>query len=133
MDTPTAIVVYDTGALLAAERDDRRFRLAHRRFLDQQRQIIVPAPVLTQAWRGGGRQALLSRILRSCVVEPTTESLARYAGLLLGQSKTSDAVDAIVVASALPRDGLIVTSDPNDLSLLWNSAETGKLPSILVV
>jgi predicted nuclease of predicted toxin-antitoxin system len=93
----------------------------------------VPAPVLTQVWRGGARQALLARILQSCKVEPTTEQVARYGGVLLAKTRTSDAVDAIVVACALPRDALIVTSDPDDLSLLWRAAETGKRPKILAV
>jgi hypothetical protein len=133
MDAPATSVVYDAGALLAAEANDRRFRLAHRQMLDEARRIIVPAPVLTQVWRGGARQALLARVLRSCKVEPTTEQVARHGGVLLGKTRTSDAVDAIVVASALPRDALIVTSDPDDLSLLWLAAETGKRPKILVV
>jgi hypothetical protein len=133
MDAPATSVVYDAGALLAAEANDRRFRLAHRQMLDEARRIIVPAPVLTQVWRGGARQALLARVLRSCKVEPTTEQVARYGGVLLGKTRTSGAVDAIVVASALPRDALIVTSDPDDLSLLWLAAETGKRPKILVV
>jgi PIN domain len=133
MDAPATSVVYDAGALLAAEANDRRFRIAHRQMLDEARHIIVPAPVLTQVWRGGARQALLARVLRSCKVEPTTEQVARYGGVLLAKTRTSDAVDAIVVASALPRDALIVTSDPDDLSLLWRAAETGKRPKILAV
>jgi hypothetical protein len=133
MDAPTTSVVYDAGALLAAEANDRRFRLIHRQMLDEARRIIVPAPVLTQVWRGGARQALLARILRSCVVEPTTEQVAKDGGVLLAKTRTSDAVDAIVVASALPRDALIVTSDPDDLTLLWRAAEIGKRPKILPI
>lgn len=133
MEAPSTTVVYDAGALLAAERNDRRFRIVHSQMLDEARRIIVPAPVLTQVWRGGARQALLARILRSCVVEPTTEEVARYGGVLLAKTRTSDAVDAIVVASALPSDALIVTSDPDDLSLLWRAAETAKRPKILVI
>lgn len=130
MPTP---VVYDSGALLAAERNDRRFRIAHRRFLDRERRILVPAPVLTQVWRGGARQAMVSRILRSCEVDATTEEVARSAGVLLGRSRTGDAVDAIVVATALRIGALMVTSDPHDLDLLWNAAEIGKAASILAV
>jgi len=133
VDTPATSVVYDAGALVAAEANDRRFRIAHQQMLNEARRIIVPAPVLTQVWRGGARQAMLTRILRSCVVEPTDERVARAGGVLLAKSRTSDAVDAIVVATALPRDALIVTSDPDDLSLLWHAAETGKRPKILVV
>lgn len=128
-----ASVVYDSGALIAAERDDPRFRALHTRFVQQERCILVPAPVLTQAWQAGGRQARLSWTLRPCVVHPTTEDLAKDAGALLGKSRTSDAVDAIVVASALPRNALIVTSDPDDIELLWRAAENGKPPRILAI
>ncbi len=40
----------------------------------------VPAPVLAQAWRGGSRQASLSRLLRLCDTEPMSEELARNVG-----------------------------------------------------
>jgi predicted nucleic acid-binding protein len=127
------VVVYDSGALIAAERDDPKFRAVHQRYVAESRRIIVPAPVLAQVWRGGSRQARMSWTLRGCVVEPTIEVVARYAGVLLGRSGTSDAIDAIVVASALTRDGVIVTSDPNDLDLIWRSAETGKPPALVTI
>lgn len=76
---------------------------------------------------------MLSRVLRSCEVEPVSEELAREAGVLLGLSKTADAVDAIVVAAALRGGALIVTSDPDDLNVLWQSAETGTAPRLLPV
>lgn len=112
--SPTPIV-YDAGALLAAERHDRRFGIIHKRALVASRHIIVPAPVLAQAWRGGTRQAGLARTLQGCVVLPTDEETARRAGVLLERSGTSDAVDAIVVATAHRLGALVVTSDPNDL------------------
>lgn len=126
-------VVYDAGALVAAERDDPHFRALHTRFVRQDRRILVPAPVLAQVWRAGARQVRLVWTLRGCVVEPTTEELARSAGALLGRSKTTDAVDAIVVASAVPRRALIVTGDPDDLDLLWGAAEVGGPAPILAV
>lgn len=67
------------------------------------------------------------------MVSPTAEHDARSAGVLLGSSRTSDAVDAIVVATALPLDAIVVTSDPDDLDLIWRSAETGKPPRLFVV
>lgn len=93
----------------------------------------MPAPVLTQVWRGGARQAMLSRILRSCVIDPTNDRVARDAGQLLGRSGSTDAVDAIVVASALRRHALIVTSDPDDIAMLWAAADTGKPAKILAL
>ena len=133
MAQPAGPVVYDSGALIAAERDDARLRSAHLRFLAQRRQLVVPTPALTQAWRGGPRQARLVWALRSCTLNPTSELDARAAGVLLGRTGGSDAVDAIVVAMALRLDAMIVTSDPDDLDLLWRSAETGKPPRLLAV
>lgn len=133
MAGPLGPVVYDSGALIAAERDEPRLRAAHRQFLGEERRIVVPAPVLTQVWRGGPRQARLTWTLRGCEVEPTTETTARAGGVLLGRSRTSDAVDAIVVATAQRVGALIVTSDPDDIDLLWRSAEIDKPPLIFVV
>jgi PIN domain len=130
-DRPALPVVYDTGALVAAERGDRRFRAIHERYLALRREIIVPAPVLTQAWRDGGRQVRLSRLLRGCLVEPTSVDTAKAAGALLGRSRTADAVDAIVVATALTWHATIVTSDPDDLAHLGDVAASRR-PVVLI-
>ena len=61
-------------------------------------------------------------MLSGCTIEPTTERAAKAAGVLLGTSRTSDVVDAIVVATALPLGALIVTSDMDDLNKLADSA-----------
>lgn len=116
------LVVYDAGALLAAERGDERMRALHRRFLLHGSSPCVPAPVLSQAWRGGHRQVGLARVLKGCAVLPTDEGTARRAGELLGQSGTSDAVDAIVVVTALHLGAAVVTSDPKDLQQLGDAA-----------
>jgi predicted nucleic acid-binding protein len=50
---------------------------------------------------------------------PTSEHIARRAGELQAKASTSDVVDAIVAAEALASvPALILTTDPNDLSLL---------------
>lgn len=84
-------------------------------------------------WRGGGRQARLAWTLRGCVVLPTAVADARAAGVLLGRTKTTDAVNAIVVATAIRLRAVVVTSDPDDIDLLWRSAETGEPPLLFVV
>jgi predicted nucleic acid-binding protein len=115
-------VVYDTGALLAAERGDDRLRALHRRFLLHGISPYVPAPVLAQAWRGGSRQVGLCRVLKGCAVMATDEAVAKHAGELLGRSGTADAVDAIVVATAAQLAATVVTSDPKDLLKLSDAA-----------
>jgi predicted nucleic acid-binding protein len=115
-------LVYDAGALLAAERNDRKFLVLHKTALVASRHVFVPAPVLAQAWRGGAGQAVLAKVLKGCAVLPTDEDVAKRAGVLLGQSGTADAVDAIVVATAVKLTATVVTSDPKDLQALGDAA-----------
>jgi hypothetical protein len=89
-------VTYDTGALLAAERNDRAMWALHAGFLAEEVVPIVPAPALAEAWRGGARQANLSRMLVMCEVEPLTEDQARRVGVLAGKAKHDDIVDLAV-------------------------------------
>ncbi len=107
-------VTYDAGALIAAERGSQSLWALHRRLLERGVRPTVSTVVLGQAWRGGP-QAQLSRLLKGCRVDPLSEPQARSAGAALAASKGSDVVDAVVVVTALARDDLVVTSDPEDL------------------
>ena len=113
-------VTYDTGALIAAERNDRTMWALHRRALERGMRPVVPAGVLGQAWRGGP-QAELSRLLRGCRIEELTEVLARQAGSVCARAKTTDVTDATVVVGAAARGDVVVTSDPKDLRHLARS------------
>jgi hypothetical protein len=108
-------VTYDTGALVAADRGERRQWARHRALLTRRQVPVVPAPVLAQAWRGGTRQALLARLLAGCYTEVLGETQARATGTLAARAATTDIVDACVVEGALRRHDLIITSDPADL------------------
>lgn len=114
--SPTG-VVYDTGALVAAERRNERLWYFHGSLLDERVRPVVPSVVLAQAWRGGP-QPNLSRLLKGCVVEALAENAARDVGRLLAAAGTADVVDAAVVVSAASRGDLVVTSDPDDLAKL---------------
>jgi hypothetical protein len=105
---------YDTGVLIAAERNDRFVWALHRRVLEQGDAPSIPSAVLAQGWRGGP-QAQLSRLLAGCELRPLTEAQARSAGSLLARTRTSDVVDASVVVVARERGDQILTSDPDDL------------------
>jgi hypothetical protein len=104
-------VTYDTGALIAAERNSRRMWSIHAGYLDEEVVPLIPAPVLAQVWRGGPRQTRLSRMLRMCEVEPMSEELARSVGSLAGKSGHDDVVDVAVVEGAVRRGDAVVTSD----------------------
>jgi hypothetical protein len=110
-------IVYDTGALWAAERRHRGLWALHEQSLGGGIRPIVPVVVLAQAWRGIPH-ANLSRLLRGCQVTPDTEDLGKAAGAICGYTGTSDVIDALVVVTALRLRALVVTSDPDDLQQL---------------
>ncbi len=110
-------LTYDTGALIAAERNDRRIWALHRRSLERNEVPTVPSGVLGQAWRGGP-QAEMSRLLAGCRIEDLTEPRARSVGTACGAAGTSDVVDASVVVGAAVRGDVVVTSDIGDLQHL---------------
>lgn len=114
-------VTYDTGALVAAERNDRRMWALHAGLLAEEVVPTVPAPVLAEAWRGGSRQASLARLLQMCEVEPMSEEQARAVGDLVGRSGHEDIVDVTVIGGARRRGDSIVTSDPRDLERIASS------------
>ena len=87
---------YDTGALVAAERNNRQMWALHARDLAEEVIPAVPAPVLAEAWRGGSRQASLVGFSRMCDIEPMSEDLARHVGVLAGKSGHDDIVDVAV-------------------------------------
>jgi hypothetical protein len=108
-------VTYDSGALIAADRGERRFWARHRILLTRREVPTVPAPVVAQSWRGGGRQALLARLLGGCAVEALDDAQARSVGALAARAVTSDIVDACVVEGAIRRQDLVIASDEGDL------------------
>lgn len=111
-------VTYDTGALIAAERAERRAWARHDALLQRRVVPTVPAAVLAQAWRGEARQALLSRFLSGCRIEALDEATARRVGVIIGRARSSDIVDAAVVEGALRRADSVVTSDPQDIAMI---------------
>jgi hypothetical protein len=108
-------VTYDTGALIAADRGERRMWARHRALLMRREVPVVPAPVLAQSWRGTSRQALLARMLTGCDIEALDDRQARSVGTLAAHAAITDIVDACVVEGALRRGDLVVSSDPGDL------------------
>ena len=114
-------VVYDAGALIAADRNDRELWADHRARLEAGVVPTVPAPVVAQASRAPS-QVQLRRLLRGCDVVPMTEPDAHEVGGLLAKSGTSDVVDAFVALVATQRHAATVTSDGAELSHLLRCA-----------
>ena len=116
----TRRMILDAGAILALARGDARARVAFARALHEGYVVVIPTPVLAQVHRGGRDRAQVDRVVNAVnATLPTSEQIARRAGELQAKASTSDVVDAIVVAEALASvPALILTSDPNDMSLL---------------
>jgi hypothetical protein len=119
--TKSSGLTLDAGALIAVERGNRRLRV----LLDETERagwpIAVPVGPLAQVWRDGARQAVLARFLNvtdGLEVVEWDAITARASGVLCGRTGTSDVVDASVVLCARERDHLVVTSDPEDFTVL---------------
>jgi hypothetical protein len=109
--------ILDAGALVAAERGDRRAFTILKAAQERTTPMATSAGVVAQVWYDGSRQARLATVLRRCEVVDLTASSARLIGPLLRATSTSDVVDAHVALLARPGDA-VVTSDPRDLHRL---------------
>jgi predicted nucleic acid-binding protein len=110
-------VVYDAAVLVAADRNERRAWAEHKARLELGVLPLVPAPVVAQVSRSA-QQVQLRRFLTGCVVVPLGATEAHETGRLLGITKTSDVVDAVVVTTALRQKATILTGDPDDIERL---------------
>ena len=114
-------LTYDTGALIAAERDERILWSLHRAALGRGIAPTVPVGVLAEAWRGGP-QHQMSRLLKGCRVESMNELQARAVGTLIGQSGLADVVDVAVVEGAARRGDAVVTSNRGHIEQVADAA-----------
>lgn len=117
-------VVYDAGVLVAADRGERRVWLDHAARLMERSIPLAPAPVVAQVSRSP-QQVQLRRFLAGCHIAPLGEQDAHAAGRLLGKSKTTDVVDASVVAMAIRYQAVILTSDVEAMERLASVAGAG--------
>jgi len=111
--------VLDAGALIALDRGDRDTWALLTEMHRAGQRPAVPAPVIAQAWRGGQRQARLAMVLSGAELVVADAPLSRRAGELLGRSRTTDVLDALVALTAQDRPGCeVLTSDPGDIHRL---------------
>lgn len=112
-------LTFDTGALIALERGDKRMRTVVKTVRISGAVLIVPAPVIIEWWRGTRRHRhLQSSILAAVHIEPTTGELAKLAGEAIEAIHGATPIDALVMASAAQRGDLVYTSDFDDLQRL---------------
>ncbi|WP_354641699.1 twitching motility protein PilT [Kitasatospora camelliae] len=112
-------IVYDSGALIAAEKNDRPFVAQHETFLSARVRPLVPAGVLAQVWNARPSSAVLHRVLRGCEVLALTEDRAKAAAELCHRAGSRDVVDASIVLAAIEHlDAPILTDDLGDIGEL---------------
>jgi predicted nucleic acid-binding protein len=109
-------LTFDTGALIALSRGDKRMRSVLIAAQERRAVITVPAVVIAEWWRAESKRSRL--ILARIRVEPVSERLAMIAGEALAAVPGATAIDAIVMASAAQRGDAVFTSDIEDLDRL---------------
>ncbi len=109
--------VYDSGVLIAADRNDRNVWADHRARLEAGLVPVTTAPVVAQASRSP-RQVQLRRLLKGCNIVALAPADAHAVGALLAKSSTADIVDAHLVLTAARTSAVVITSDPHDLRTL---------------
>jgi hypothetical protein len=113
-------LVLDAGALLAADRRDRRVG-ALLRVAQQERITVRTSPAaVAQVWRNGARQAQLARVLAGVAAPPLDLDTGKRLGALLGADHSCDVVDAHIASLARAGDR-VLTSDPDDLRRLLDT------------
>jgi predicted nucleic acid-binding protein len=110
--------VFDTGALISAEKGKERAARFLRLVRSGRASILVPLPVIAEWWRG--RSDAREEILAASQVVASIPA-AKAAGIALGRMKDVHAkltIDAIVMATAALAEAMVVTGDPNDFERL---------------
>lgn len=113
-------VVYEAGALVAAERSNRRLWADHRARLELGLVPLTTAPVVAQVSRSA-QQVQLRRFLRGCDVVPLLATDAHEVGALVGASGVTGVIDVHVVLVASRAQASVLTSDDRDLSRVTGS------------
>jgi len=114
-------LILDTGAVLAYVRQDEEVVAAIEEARSHLAEVVVPPAVVTEAIRGGGRDAGVHRLLKASYTSWVGKKLACEAGALIGATDgpSPGVADAQVVAEAVRTgNSTILTSDPEDLTVL---------------
>jgi hypothetical protein len=113
-------LMLDASALVAIEQLDRRALALLEEVGRAPGQVAIPSGALSQGWRDGERQVRLARLVRATetVIQPLDEGQAQAVGIPLGQSGSTDVVDAQVVLCARRAGGRVATTNPIALQTL---------------
>ena len=106
--------VFDTGAMVAAERGKDRAARFLKLVAIGRAKLLIPLPVVAEWWRG--RTDAREELLAAGQIVASVDA-AKAAGVALGRAKNVDAkltIDAIVMATAALADAMVVTGDVDD-------------------
>lgn len=130
-------LVLDAEALSSLARNrpplERTVRAALAAALAESTNVVVPAAVLAELYRGGGHDQTVDACLAregGIAVAATDRSLARRIGHLLataGQGSEHHVDAAVVAVCAAAGGGVVLTGDPSDLLQL-----SGGSPAITI-
>lgn len=109
-------ITFDTGALIGLERKHQRIRHVVERAKERGFDIHVPSVCIAEWWRKRSDRAEL--ILDAVEVVHTDDELVRLAGEAQALVPKATTIDAIVMAAAARRGGVVYTSDFDDLERL---------------
>jgi predicted nucleic acid-binding protein len=113
----TTGVTLDTGALIALESGSRRMAVLVEEALATGSEVVIPAGVVAQAWRGGAAQARIARLLRASLtlIVALDQRQALRIGARCAATGVTDVIDISVALCARDRGHAVVTSDPGDI------------------
>jgi hypothetical protein len=115
-------VVFDSGAVIAAERNNPRVWAILNAAYESRSAVVMPATVIAETWRGPRTHPLAAKFLASMNQFPTLDASAakRTGALLVGGGSITDANVVDVAIRAAP--AVVVTSDPHDIRALLRTA-----------
>jgi hypothetical protein len=121
-----SVFTFDTGALLALERRKQRMLAIFKTARVDRIAMVVPSMCVAEWWRG--RTDVREKILAALIVQHTDDALVKVTGEALAVVPKATTIDAVVMATAARRGGVVFTSDPGDLLLLQKA-----FPSVRVL
>jgi hypothetical protein len=121
-----SVFTFDTGALLALERGKQRMLAIFKTARVDRIAMVVPSMCVAEWWRR--RTDVCEKILAALIVQHTDDALVKVTGEALAVVPKATTIDAVVMATAARRGGVVFTSDPGDLLLLQKA-----FPSVRVL
>lgn len=109
-------MILDAGFLISVDRSEHSARTFLTAANRSDTALHTTEAVVAQVWRNGSQQARLAAFLKTITIHPLDDG--RPVGRLLAQTRTADVVDAHLVIIALRVGHDILTSDPDDLTVL---------------